>query len=132
MSPLSGEIMLRRGQVAILYCGLQHLTCLVTHQYRNYARRISQGASRTAQHSKGIVNIFQDIVAKNYIERLGVEQGFELGGIAVFQRNPLRNSCFPRGTLREIQHWYRRIQQRDVNTKSRQAYRDGAGTAPKI
>jgi hypothetical protein len=41
-----------------------------------------------------------------------------LGGIAVFQRNPLRNSCFPRGTLREIQRWYRRIQQRDVKTSN--------------
>ncbi len=71
-------------------------------------------------------------MAKNYIKRPGVEQVCELGGIAVFQRNPLRNSGFPRGRLREIQHWYRRIQQRDVKTKSRQAHRDGAGTAPKI
>jgi hypothetical protein len=43
-------------------------------------------------------------VAKNYIKRLGVEQVCALGGIAVFQRNSPRNSCFPRGTLREIQH----------------------------
>src|SRR5438132_5178932 len=129
---LSREIILGRGQIVVLYRGLYQLTCQDTHQYREYARRISQGASRTAQHNTRVVNIFQDIVAKNYIKRPGVAQVCELGGIAVFQRNPLRNSSFPHGTLREIQHWYRGIQQRDVKTKSRQAHRDGAGTAPKI
>jgi len=83
---------------------LAYLTCLVTHQDRDYARRISQGASRAVQHSTRVVNIFQDIVAKNYIKRPGVEQVCQLRGIAVFQRNSLRNSCFPRGTDREIQH----------------------------
>jgi hypothetical protein len=34
--------------------------------------------------------------------------------------------------LREIQHWFRRIEQGDVKTKSRQAHRNGAGTASKI
>ena len=53
-----------------------------------------------------------------------------IGGIAVFLRNPLRNSSIPRGTLREIQRWYGRIRQRDVKPTSRQAHRDGAGTAP--
>ena len=89
MSPLSGEIMLGCGQVAVLYCGLYHLTCLVPHQYRDYAGRISQGASRSAQHRTRVVNIFEDIVAKNYIKRPGGKQVCELGGIAVFQRNPL-------------------------------------------
>jgi hypothetical protein len=71
-------------------------------------------------------------VAKNYIKRLGGEQVRDLRGIAVFQRNPLCNSGFPRGTLREIQHGYRTIQQRDMKAKSRQAHRQGAGTAPQI
>jgi hypothetical protein len=61
-----------------------------------------------------------------------MEQACELGGIAVFQRNPLCNSCFPRCTHREIQHWYRRIQQRDVKTKSRQANGRGPCAASEI
>src|SRR5205085_12331505 len=70
--------------------------------------------------------------AKNYSKRLGLKQVCELGDIAMFQRNSLRNSSFARGTLGEFQHRLGGIEQRHVKTKLRQAHRDRAGTAPNI
>ena len=88
-------------QVAFLYGGLEHFTRLVPHQDREYGRRISQRASCAAQYGTRVVNKFQDVVAKNYIERSGLDEAGQLLGITVFQRNPVRNSCFVGGTGRE-------------------------------
>ena len=47
-----------------------------------------------------IVNVFEDVVAKNYIKQVGMEQLCQLGGIALFQRNLLCYSCLLGCTLR--------------------------------
>src|SRR6266436_6293542 len=80
-----------------------------------------QGASRTAQHSTRVVAIFQDVVAQNYIERSSAEQVRQLGSVAVLQYDLVPNPCFLCRALRDIQHRWRGIQQRDVNAKPCQA-----------
>src|SRR6266404_8792893 len=80
-----------------------------------------QGASRTAQHSTRVVAIFQDVVAQNYIERSSAEQVRQLGSVAVLQYDLVGNPGFPCRALRDSQHRWRGIQQRDVNAKPCQA-----------
>src|SRR5690349_4278045 len=71
-------------------------------------------------------------MTQNYIERRSVKQGCQLRSVPMLQYDFIRNSRFLCCAFRYIQHRWRRIQQRDVKTKSRQAHRDGAGTAPEI
>jgi hypothetical protein len=61
-----------------------------------------------------------------------VEQVSELGGIAMFACDQLRNSHFPRSTLRQIKHQPGGIEQRHVMAKFRQAHRTGPGSGPNI
>ena len=71
-------------------------------------------------------------VAKNYIERSSVKQFRQLGSVAVLQNGLVRNPCFPCRALRDIQHRWRGIQQRDVNAKSCQANGGRSRAAPEI
>src|SRR6202040_790340 len=86
----------------------------------------------SAQHGTRVVDILQEVLEENYIERSSGEQVCELGGVPVFQHNLLRKSCFPRGAPSAIQHRQRGIQQGDVKAKSRQAQRHDAGAASEI
>src|SRR6266403_2190146 len=89
MSPLSGKVLFRCSQIAGLDSGLQHLACLVAHDKRQYRRGVSHRASGTAQHSNRIVDILQDVVAKNDVERSRRKQ------VATWAASPWFRAIFP-------------------------------------
>ena len=83
MSLLSAKLLFRCSQIAGLDSGLQHLACLVAHDNRQYRRGVSHRANGTARHSNRIVDILQDVVAKNDVERSRLKQVRHLGRVAV-------------------------------------------------
>src|SRR5580765_2020441 len=91
-----------------------------------------QNASCAAQRSARVFDEFQDVVAKDYIKRVGVEQLPDLGGVTVSKRDPLADSRYLCGAIGKLQHLLGSIEQGDLMPKSSVAQPEVASTAPKI
>src|SRR5260370_36840952 len=79
-----------------------------------------------------MLDIFQEVVAQNHIERSSVEQTRQFSGVPMFERDLVAYAPFECRALRDIQHRQRGIEHRHMNTETRQANGGGSSAAPQI
>ena len=60
--------------------------------------------SSVAQHGPRVIEILQNVMAKNDVERSRLKNVRQLRGIAVLDRDPVTNSGFDNRPFRKSQH----------------------------